>query len=260
MQIPQKKIKIVYWDVETIQNIVAIFQLTKNYYIDPSNILTEAYMLCASWKIDGEDKVHAVSVLDDPKRFTKNPADDYHVIKTLHTVLSDADCIVHHRGDAFDKPWLDARILYHGLDPLPPITSIDTYKVVKNRFRLNSNKLDYLGKYLGVGQKLKTSPGLWIRVIKGDKTAIREMVAYNKVDVEVLEKVFKKIQPYVQNHINRQLFGATGCPRCGSKKVQSRGTYYAQTRTYRRFVCTSCRGWFRALKTDKGSGTPSRVV
>lgn len=255
-----KKLKAVYWDIETVQNLVAVFSLDNKNWIDPSAIVQESYIVCACWNVEGEDKIHSVSVLDDPKRYAKNPHDDYHVVKTLHEVMQDTDLIIHHNGNSFDKPWLDTRILYHGLSPLPPTQAVDTYRVAKSRFRFNSNKLDYIARQLKIGKKKSTTPGLWMRVLRGDVAAIKEMVAYNKVDVSILKGVFKKLQPYVANHINRELFGHVGCPRCGSKKVQSRGTYYAQTRTYRRFQCQGeCKGWFRQLKADKNSGTPSRV-
>jgi len=152
-------------------------------------------------------------------------------------------------------------MLKHGLPPLPPVSTIDTYKVAKQKFNFNSNKLDYIGRYLDLGGKMSTPKGLWLKVLVGDPKAIQTMVEYNKRDVTLLENVFLKLRPYIPNHINRELYGAEGCPRCGSKKTQSRGTYYAQTRTYRRWQCVGeCKGWFRTLKTDKNSATKHRVL
>ena len=253
------KPRVLFWDIETSLQTVAVFQLAHNDWIDPSSIISERYVICAGWKWQGEDKVHTVSVLDDPKRFAKDPYDDKHVIQTLHKVLSEADVIVHHNGDSFDKRYVDTRILFHELEPLPPITSIDTYKVAKTKLLLNSNKLNYIGGFTKVGQKKHTSSGLWMRVLKGEKKAIQEMVAYNKQDVLLLEKVYLKLRPYIANHVNRQLFGRTGCPRCGSHKTQSRGTHVALTRTYQRFHCQNCGGWFRSLKPTSDS-TPSRTL
>lgn len=210
-------------------------------------------MISAAWKWEGEDKIHSVSVLDDPKRFKKNPHDDYHVIKTLHEVMSEADCIIHHKGDSFDKRWLDTRILVHELPALPPVASIDTYKIAKGRFYLNSNKLDYMAKLLKVGSKIPTSASLWMRILNGDRKAIREMVVYNKHDVKILEKVFLKLRPYVANHISRELFGGDGCPRCGSTKIQSRGVHRAISRVYRRWQCQTCSGWFKSTMAEPGT-------
>lgn len=247
--------RILLWDIETSLQTAAIFQLAHNDYIHPSNLLSERYIICAAWKWEGEDKVHSVSVLDDPKRYSKNPSDDFYVVEKLHDVLSDADVIIHHNGDSFDKRYLDTRILIHDLPTLPPIPSIDTCKVAKSKLYFNSNKLDYIGKVLKVGQKIHTTPGLWLRVLGGESKAIKEMLEYNKQDVLLLEKVYKKLRPYVSGHVNRELYGGIGCPRCGSKKVQSRGYHKAITRTYRRWNCQKCSGWFRTLASEKGSST-----
>lgn len=252
------KPRIILFDIETTQNLVAVFRLTNNDYINPDNIIQERYVVSASWKELGVPGVHAVSTLDDPKRFAKNPHDDLHVIKTLHKVLAEADVIVGHNSDKYDLPFVEGRILIHGLDPLPPITKIDTLKAARDRFLLNANNLNYLGKVLGVGRKIHTDNELWLRVLRGEKAAIREMVTYNKQDVLLLERVFLKLQPYIANHVNRHLYGGTGCPRCGSHKVQSRGVHRAITQVYQRFQCQNCSGWFRELRAQ--SGVKSRVL
>lgn len=252
--------RILYYDIETSLQLVAVFSLLHNDYIDPSSLVTERYIISACWNWEGDDKIHSVSVLDDPKRYEKNPSDDYHVIKKLHEVMSEADVIIGHNSDQFDKKWINTRILFHGMSPLPPIASIDTFKISKKVFLMNSNKLAYIAKLLKVGAKIQTTPGLWMRVLAGDKKAIREMVVYNKQDVVVTKAVFKKLQPYVDSHINRELFGGTGCPRCGSSKIQSRGVHRAITRIYQRYQCQSCAGWFRELKAETKSTTKFHVI
>src|SRR3990167_596352 len=107
--------RLLFWDIETSLSTVAVFQLTHNDYIDPSNLLSHRYIICASWKWQGESKVHSVSVLDDPKRFAKDPYDDRHVCEVLHRVLSSADVICAHNGDAFDLKYAETRFLFHGL-------------------------------------------------------------------------------------------------------------------------------------------------
>ena len=251
--------RILYYDLETSLQLAAIFSLQHNDYIDPSALVTERYIICASWAWDGEDEVHTVSVLDDPKRYKANPHDDFHVVKTIHKVLSEADVVIGHNSDHFDNRYVATRALVHGLGPLPPFNSVDTYKIAKSKLLLNSNKLDYLGKLLGLGEKIKTSPGLWMRVLNGNKDAVKEMVDYNVQDVILLEKVFLKLRPYCSSHINRELFGGIGCPRCGSSDVQSRGVHRAITKIYQRFQCQSCSGWFKLLKPEQGT-TKYRVI
>lgn len=254
-----KEPRILLYDIETSLQPVAVFGLQDNNYINPDNILSERHLVSMCWKWLGEKVVHSASLLDDNTRFNKDPHDDLYVTRKAHEILSQADVIVAHYGDLFDKKYIDTRIIYHNLSPLPPIASIDTKKVASNRFRFNSNKLNYLGKFLGLGEKIHTEPELWLDVLRGSKKAIRQMVEYNKQDVVLLEKVFKKLIPYMPNYVNRELFGGTGCPRCGSRKIQSRGTHKAITKVYQRYQCQSCSGWFRQLKAEKGS-TQFRVL
>ena len=253
------KAKVLFFDIETAQNLVAVFQLANNDWIDPSSIVRERYVISISWMWEGEKTVHAVSVLDDPKRYAKDPCDDLHVIKTFHKVLSEADIVVGHNSDSFDIKWIKTRALFHGLPALPPLTSIDTYKVAKSKFYFNSNKLDYLGGLLKVGRKKPTTTGLWMRVLQGDKKAIKEMVSYNKQDVLLLARVFYKLRPYMDDHISRELYGGVGCPRCGSSKIQSRGLHRAISRVYRRWQCQKCFGWFKTSKAEPGT-TKFRVL
>ncbi len=257
---PNLEPKILLWDIETTHNIVAVFKLYGEDYISPDNILQERFIVSASWKWLGEEKVHSVSILDNPKLFKSNPTSDLHVCNKLHEVLSECDVAVAHNGDKYDIKFTEARMLINGLPPLPPITKIDTLKTAKSRFMFNSNRLDYLGQVLGVGRKKHTTPGLWLEVLKGNKEAIQEMTTYNMEDVLLLERVFLKLRPYMDNHINRELVGGMGCPRCGSNKVQSRGIHKAISRTYQRFQCQACGGWYRQLKADVGSSTSTRVI
>lgn len=252
--------RIILWDIETSQNVVAVFQLKHNDYINAENILQERFVICASWKVLGEDKIHSVSILDDPKRYKRDPHDDLHVVRKLHEILSGADIIVAHNGDAFDIKFTEGRMLFHDLSPLPPIPKIDTLKAARDRFLFNANNLNYLGQLLKVGKKVPTTAGLWLKVLNGSRKAVEEMVKYNKQDVLLLEKVFLKLQPYIITHVNRQLFSGKGCPRCGSKHVQSRGLHHAISRVYRRFQCMKCGGWFRDVVNEKDVKVSSRVL
>lgn len=248
------------YDIETSLQPVAVFDLIGNDYINHDNILGNRHLISMCWKWFGEDRVYSVSLLDDPKRFAKDPHDDLHVVRVAHKVMSEADCIVAHFGDQFDKKYIDTRVLFHGLPALPPVTSVDTKKIASSRFKFNSNKLDFIGKFLGLGKKIKTDHQLWLDIMRGSKRAIREMVTYNKQDVILLEKVFLKLLPFVPNYISRELFGGTGCPRCGSHKIQSRGVHRAISRIYNRFQCQTCSGWFKSVVNDKKVSPRYRIL
>jgi len=238
------KPRLLFWDVETSHNLAAVFKLFGEDYISHENIVQERYIVCGAWKWDGERSVHGVSVLDDPKRFKRDPNDDRHVVQTLHGVLSQADIIVAHNGDRYDIKFHAARALAHGLSPLPPIQSVDTLKVAKSRFLFNSNRLDYLGQFLGLGRKKSTPRGLWLDVLRGDAKAVKTMLSYNKQDVILLEAVYRKLAPYVKQTLHH----GVGCPRCGSAQTNAQGVRRTLSGMYQRHQCQACGGWFHDPK------------
>lgn len=241
----QKTPKILLWDVETSYILAYTFGLY-DQQISPANIVDDWFMICASWKWLGDKKAQAVSVLDDDVRFALNRKNDGVVIEKLHEVLSEADILVAHNGDKFDLKKFNARAIQHGLTPLPPIKTIDTLKVARKEFKFTSNRLDFLAQHLGLDGKLENPSGLWRAATEGDKKAIKQMVKYNKVDVEVLEKVYYKLLPYIRNHpsygviLNSEV---PVCSKCGSTHLQSRGTFPTTSGHKRRYQCMDCGGW-----------------
>lgn len=247
--------KILVWDVETSHVVLKQWSLWDSF-APHENIVEDWYMICAAYKELGKKQVNAISVLDDIERFNKNHKDDYYVIKHMHGVLSEADAIIHHYGDNFDIKKFNARAIYHGFPPLPDIIQIDTKKIASSKFKFTSNKLDYLGQYLGLGNKIHTDNGLWLRCEAGEKKAVKEMVAYNKQDVSLLEKVYIKLAPYAPAKLNmNHFFGEFEkvCPTCGGTHLQSRGLRYTRTNRWRRFQCQECKSWASAPEHKDGS-------
>ncbi len=219
-------------------------------YIPHENIIQDWYIICGCWKTLGEKTVKSVSVIDDPERFAKSPIDDYHVVKTLRDTLSSYDIIVHHNGDKFDIKKINARLIYHGMEPLPPLVMVDTLKEARRVASFTSNRLDYLGTFLGFGGKDKTSHGLWLKVLSGCVKSIKEMVKYNKRDVDLLEKVYIKLRPYMKSHPNMNRTGIA-CPKCGGHDIQLRG--FATNRngtTHQKFQCKTCFSYSRLRKSE----------
>lgn len=252
-----KEPKILLWDVENTHNIVATFGMW-NVNIFHENILQEWFMVCASWKWLGDKNVTAVSLLDDPVRFRADHTDDYYVIACIHEVLMEADAIVAHNGDQFDLKKFNARAIKHGLSPVPPMVQIDTLKIAKAKFRFNFNKLDYLGHYLGVGQKINTDNQLWLDCLSGKRKAIREMVKYNIEDVNLLERVYNKLAPFIDTKLNRNHFNVGErpvCPQCGEDSLQKRGFRLTRVARHQRFQCNDCGNWSSApIKRDGSFG------
>jgi DNA polymerase elongation subunit (family B) len=228
--------KILLFDVETMPLVVTSWQLFEPR-LSHDNILQDTSLICAAWKFYGEKNIHTTQI--DPAR----PGEDKEVCKTLHEAISRADVIVGHNGDEFDLRTLRSRILFNGLPPLPPKTTIDTLKVARRLFRLSSNRLDYLGSYLGVGRKIPTSFGLWLDVMNGSKEALNKMVKYNKQDVLLLERVYEQLRPHMSNHPNQRLYSTGGCPICGYGPLVKQGFKYQRTSVRQQYQCKSCHGY-----------------
>lgn len=238
--------KILFWDIETAPMVVATWGLY-NQNIGYDAILQDWYMICAAWEWEHKKGIETTSLIDDKERFRQSHTDDEHVVRTMYNVLNDADVLVGHNGDNFDLKKFNARALNYGLAPLPPIATVDTLKVARQHFKISSNRLDYLGSFLGVGNKVSTPKGLWLRALDGDKQAIKTMVKYNKGDIRLLKAVYFKLLPYMRTHPNRNLFTEDDnpvCPKCGSQNLTMQGTRIA-TRLGKRqqWQCSDCGGW-----------------
>jgi len=235
--------RILLYDIETLMNEGYFFSLYDpighNFITKEKSIITIAY------KWFGEKEVHGISVADNPKKFVKNPHDDKDVMLKFIEVLKEADYIVGHYSDKFDNKFIQGRALINGLEPIKLPKQLDTYKLVKKHFNLNANRLDYIGKLLGFGGKMPMTWSYWVKVAKGDLAAAKKMMAYNKQDVVLLEKIFKKILPYVQTtlriHKNTDL---RSCPHCGHDKSDKRGFYYNISQTVQRLQCKKCRHYY----------------
>lgn len=221
-----KALKIVLWDIETSGIITTSWNLYPEY-ISHENMLQDWFIISTAWKELGSDKVHTVSLLDDPKRFKKDNTDDYHVIKTVRDMLEDVDILVHHNGDKFDLKAFTWRLIYHGLPPLPKMVTVDTLKEIKKISRATSNRLDFLATTLVGAGKQEPPKGTWLRALKGDRSAIKDMVKYNKIDVDILEGLYTYLRPYMATHPHvGVLLGndkALSCTKCGSTKLKRNG-------------------------------------
>ena len=106
----------------------------------------------------------------------------------------------------------------------PNYQTIDTLKIARNQFRLNSNRLNYIASYLGLGSKIKTEFDLWKDIVlSNSKPAMEKMVKYCKKDVTLLEKVFNEIKMHVEPKTHYGvIFGHDrgSCPECGSDELR----------------------------------------
>lgn len=234
--------RILLLDIETAPMQVYAWSLWDKY-VPIERIIEPGHTLCIAAKWLDERGIMFNSVHQSSRAS---------MVKWIHKLLDEADAVCHYNGIKFDMPVLEAEFLSHGLKPPSPYKQIDLYRTVK-RFHVPSRKLDYIAQHLGLGRKTKhKGMDLWKACMAGDAAAWRVMERYNRQDVNLLEKLYKVLLPWIKQHPNHALEGEC-CPNCGSEKLQWRGWYHALTRSYRKFVCKSCGSWGRSVKSEAGA-------
>ena len=237
-------------DIETAPNIAYVWG---KYEQNVIRYVKQGYMMLFSYKWYGEKKIHTYS-LPDFHTYKKDATDDTELVTTLWELFNEADIIIAHNGDRFDIKKSNTYFIKAGLTPPSQYKTVDTLKVARRYFAFNSNKLDDLGEYLGVGRKIETGGfDLWEGCLKGDLKYWKKMIRYNKMDVELLENIHIKLLPWVNNYPNVNAF--TGelyrCPNCGSINVHKRGFMIAGFGKRQRYQCVDCGKWSSSAITKE---------
>lgn len=233
--------KILLLDIETAPNRAFVWGTWKQN-INPEWIDAAGYILCWTAKWLGEDVYHFQRLKDGKHKSLLGP---------IHRMLGEASAVVHYNGTSFDIPTLNKEFLIHGFTPPSPYKQIDLLLTMRERFRFPNNKLDYIAKQLSIGEKLRhEGPELWLKCMNDDPEAWAKMETYNKRDVELLEKLYKKLIPWVRRHPNLSALSEVSvCPSCGSDNFARDGVYMANVYKYEQYNCKSCGAWFRGTKT-----------
>lgn len=229
------KMRICFFDLET-SNLNANF----------------GFILCAGWKFLGEKQVYC-SKISDYKLYKSDPTNDRELVKATAAALSEADLWVGHYASRFDVPYLNSRLLHHGLAPMPKTPLIDTWRVAKYGLRLNSNRLQTVCEFLGLEDKTPIKGPHWVKAMAGNKSSLKYIVDHCIQDVLVLEQAYIKLRPLIPNHPNVNIITDVkdGCPTCGSRKLHKRGMTYTRVFKKQRYQCQEC--------GTTSYGVPSRI-
>lgn len=178
-----------FFDIEVSANIVFSWRIGGDIVVSHDDIIQERAIICVCYKWEGDSKTHSIQWNDR--------GDDKELLTKFAKVIDSADEVVTQNGDAFDIKWLRARCIKHNIPISPKFNSIDTLKMAKAGFRFNSNKLDYMGQFLGEGKKIRTDYDLWKNItLYNDKASIAKMIEYCKEDVALLERIYNRLKPY----------------------------------------------------------------
>lgn len=164
------------------------------------------------------------------------------MVKAAHALLSECDAVVHVNGKKFDIPHLMTEFILAKLDMPPPLTQIDVQQIIREKFRLLSNKLAFIGPFFNIGKKMEHEGFmLWRKVLEGDRKSQEKMQKYCIQDMELTERVYFKILPFITKH--PRLREAGTCRSCGGNHFQKRGFRYTPTMRIQRLQCQGCKSW-----------------
>lgn len=234
-----------FLDIENSPNTGYTWDKYEQTVID---FVEQWYLLCCGYKWRGERSAHVLSL---PDFVRLGSHDDRKLCLAIHKLLNEADIVVAHNGKDFDQRKINARFAHHSIKPPSPYKLVDTLKIARSVFKFNSNKLDDLGAYLGVGRKVKHEGfELWLRCMGGDEKAWRKMIHYCRNDVTLLERIYDELLPWDAYHPNITLGQQKGllCPACGSNRVQQRGWTLLKSWRTQRFQCQSCGRWSKGSR------------
>src|SRR5687767_14303236 len=97
-KISPRKIKRLFWDIETAPNVVLAFSAGYDKVINHDSIIQERYVLCIGFKWEGEKNVTVLRC--------RGTCDDRELLSTFIGIANTADELVAHFGDRFDLPWI----------------------------------------------------------------------------------------------------------------------------------------------------------
>lgn len=205
-----------FFDIEVSPNVGLFWQAGYKQKIDYGNIIKERAIICICYKWEDEKEVYSLQW--DKKQCDKK------VLESFAEIANQADELIGHNGDKFDLAWIRTRCLFHSIQLFPTYTTIDTLKVSRSKFKFNSNRLDYIAKFLGIGQKIHTDFNLWKDIVLANSAiAMDKMVKYCKQDVKLLERVFKALRGHMEpkTHYGVVFGGDRGsCPECGCEDLE----------------------------------------
>lgn len=237
----KRPIRRLFWDIETSMTVVYTWGVGFKLNIGHDSIIKERKIICIGYKWEGESNVTVLRWDEDQ--------DDRSMLAAFLNVAAEADELVAHNGDGFDMPWFRTRCIFHGLQPLPDYKTVDTLQWARRYYYFQSNKLDYIAKYLGFGGKLHTTYGLWKDIVeKRCAESLDKMADYCGKDVILLEKVWNKLKVCVKPKTHGGVVQGRqkwSCPHCGSENVVKSKTKVTAAGTIQhQMQCKDCGGYY----------------
>lgn len=227
-------------DIETRPALAYVWRLfDENIGLEQLVHPSEIISVGAKWY--GRDKMYYADV-----RYKNgveiNDTDRAKMLNMIRKLWIKADALITFNGDKFDLPKLRGEFVRAGVEPPPPVASIDVRKTT-SMMGFTSGRLAHVGPLLGCGDKVDTGGfKLWAEYLAGQAEARKAMKTYNLQDVALLEAVYTKVRPYITTHPYIGI-KAERCPTCESTKIQQRGVRRTRSYLITRVHCQACGAW-----------------
>lgn len=231
------------FDIENSPNLGWYYDESKEYNI--LDVEQYSFIHSVAYQWEGENKIHVIALPDFPL-YKRDKKDDYALIKAVHKLFEEADILIGHNGDNFDIKKINARFIYHRLQPPGQHKTADTLKLARKIQNSGSNRLDALSKYYGLGKKISnTGKDLWLPIARGQATKEqwKQMKEYNIHDVYLLARLWPLLRPWGKTpNLNLVHGRPKGCPTCYGTHIQSRGErpQYTTGTSVHMYVCMDC--------------------
>jgi uncharacterized protein YprB with RNaseH-like and TPR domain len=182
-------LKVLFFDIETTPLVSYTWERWQTNVI---KVKRSSELICVGYRWKGE-KTRCIDRYGE--------ATDEKLVRKVWKLFDQADVIIGHNGDAFDIKRVNARFAKYNLPPPSGYKTLDTKKIAKKEFGFDSNSLNDLAEFLGIGTKKDTGGfATWEGCMAGVKAAFRKMIYYCKGDVDLLVKVYYRLVPYLRTH------------------------------------------------------------
>jgi uncharacterized protein YprB with RNaseH-like and TPR domain len=131
----------------------------------------------------------------------KDITDDKDLVKRIRDHLVEQDIWFTWNGKLFDVPVLNGRLIFHGLEPLPPRMHVDLmYKATGGSVRIGRRSLQSVSEYFGVhNRKTPLTVRVWDKAMAGSEEAYDLIAEHGHADVLVTRDVFNVLKPQIGN-------------------------------------------------------------
>lgn len=134
-----------------------------------------------------------------PITLTAKPGNDKRLLKDLVKLMDKFNLWVTFYGKLFDIPFINSRLMMHGMAPLPKKHHLDLYWTVKSNTHISRRNQGHLLNWLRVPEeKMSVSPNVWAELAANYDENIQTLIKRCESDVVGLEALYEKVKLFVR--------------------------------------------------------------